>query len=438
MRLAIVGLAMGWSCELGYVTVESLLNILGFEHVWSGNYMTAALQRSAISEPAYTFAHKAIEKDGQVRHIVCAVFKGTTTVADTITDLESVNDGFLAAGKRCANALSAYVQGIEGATNANTTLFITGHSLGGAIANVVGRLTKDIAEDDQRFVYTYASPNYECGDDGKSGYVFPNFRTFTNVADIVPEMPEGLTKIGIEYTYDREALDARQRARFDESYQYFRGPVWDLVSPEEPGALLRPRTLLPGALSRGAGRTFAPANVPTGYTNGRFVRPAGEVADLKVRPAEGALPRNAPSSESRSPKSVPGAEKCTRGSADGKVHPKVYPTGSPRRRTGGAGIQSCLQNALPFFHECAIVFLRTHARVAELADAEVSKTFVERRVSSSLTSGTSGFVGLGNPKYTARYPRHYPRDTFPHFLSWFLTLFFGLFMCRSFSYSRFV
>ena len=227
VRLAIVGLAMGWSCELGYVTVESLLNILGFEHVWSGNYMTAALQRSAISEPAYTFAHKAIEKDGQVRHIVCAVFKGTTTVADTITDLESVNDGFLAAGKRCANALSAYVQGIEGATNANTTLFITGHSLGGAIANVVGRLTKDIAEDDQRFVYTYASPNYECGDDGKSGYVFPNFRTFTNVADIVPEMPEGLAKIGIEYTYDREALDARQRARFDESYQYFRGVAFE-------------------------------------------------------------------------------------------------------------------------------------------------------------------------------------------------------------------
>ena len=30
----------------------------------------------------------------------------------------------------------------------------------------------------------------------------------------------------------------------------------------------------------------------------------------------------------------------------------------------------------------------TQARVAELADAEVSKTFVERRVSSSLTSGT--------------------------------------------------
>ena len=82
-------------------------------------------------------------------------------------------------------------------------------------------------EDDQRFVYTYASPNYECGDDGKSGYVFPNFRTFTNVADIVPEMPSGLGKIGIEYTYDLKTFDEAQRTKFDESYQYFRGVAFE-------------------------------------------------------------------------------------------------------------------------------------------------------------------------------------------------------------------
>ena len=40
--------------------------------------------------------------------------------------------------------------------------------LGAAVANVVGRLTRNIAEDDQRFVYTYASPNYECGDDAEA------------------------------------------------------------------------------------------------------------------------------------------------------------------------------------------------------------------------------------------------------------------------------
>ena len=226
-RLAIIGLVMSWACEMSSITVESLFQTLGFEHVWSSHYAMTTLQRNAISEPARTFAHKAIQKDGRVYHIVCATFKGTTTVNDAITDVKSVGDGFFEAGKNCAEALEAYVQGIEGATDTNTILFITGHSLGAAVANVVGRLTGNIAEDNMRFVYTYASPNYECGKDAESGYVFPNFRTFTNVADAVPTVPPAFPKIGIEYTYDREALTETQRLRFEEAYKYFRGVAFD-------------------------------------------------------------------------------------------------------------------------------------------------------------------------------------------------------------------
>ena len=226
-RLAIIGLVMSWACEMSSLTAESLFLTLGFEHVWSSHYAMSTLLRNAISEPARTFAHKAIQKDGQTYHIVCATFKGTTTLNDAITDVKSVNDGFYAAGKNCADALAAYVRGIEGATDTNTILFITGHSLGAAVANVVGRLTKDIAEDNMRFVYTYASPNYECGDDAKSGYAFPNFRTFTNAADAVPTVPPNFPKIGLEYTYDREALDEQQRARFETAYQYFRGVAFE-------------------------------------------------------------------------------------------------------------------------------------------------------------------------------------------------------------------
>ena len=79
-RLAIVGLVMSWACEMSSITVESLFQTLGFEHVWSSHYAMTTLQRNAISEPARTFAHKAIQKDGRVYHIVCATFKGTTTV----------------------------------------------------------------------------------------------------------------------------------------------------------------------------------------------------------------------------------------------------------------------------------------------------------------------------------------------------------------------
>lgn len=226
-RLAIIGATMSWCCELSSLVAESLFDTLGFEHVWSSHYRLSTLARNAVSEPARTFAHKAVVKDGQTYHIVCATFKGTTTTDDAITDVKSVGDGFLEAGENCAAALAEYVRGIEGATDTNTVLFICGHSLGAAVANVVGRLTRGIAEDDMRFVYTCASPNYECGDDATSGYAFPNFRTFTNVDDAVPTVPPTYTKIGIEYTYDIKALDADQRARFDAAYHYFRGVPFD-------------------------------------------------------------------------------------------------------------------------------------------------------------------------------------------------------------------
>lgn len=226
-RLAIIGLAMSWACEMSSLTIEELFQTLGFEHIWSSHYAISTLVRNAISEPARTFAHKAVQKDGRTYHIVCATFKGTTTLNDAITDVKSVKDGFFEAGKNCADALAAYVQGIEGATDTNTILFITGHSLGAAVANVVGRLTQGIAEDHMRFVYTYASPNYECGDDANSGYGFPNFRTFTNAEDAVPTVPPNFPKIGIEYTYDRTTLDDEQRARFEAAYQYFRGVAFE-------------------------------------------------------------------------------------------------------------------------------------------------------------------------------------------------------------------
>lgn len=226
-RLAVAGLVMSWACELSSLLIEGLLTSLGFEHVWSSHYLLSTIQRNAVSQPARTFAHKAIEVDGEIRHVVFAAFKGTTTIEDAITDVKSVEDGFFEAGKNCADALLTYVDGIEGATSDNTVLFICGHSLGAATANVVGRLTADIADDSRRFVYTFASPNYECEGDEKLDYQFPNFRTFTNAHDIVPMVPPNFPKIGIEHVYDREAMDEEQLSKFEDIYRYFRGVAFD-------------------------------------------------------------------------------------------------------------------------------------------------------------------------------------------------------------------
>ena len=226
-RLAISGLVMSWACELSSVVAKEFLEALGFEHVWSSHYLLSTLQKNAVSQPARTFAHKALLADDKVYHVVYAMFKGTTTIEDAITDMKSVEDGFLEAGQNCAESLAAYVDGIEGATSENTILFICGHSLGAATANVVGRLTSDIAGDSRRFVYTFASPNYECAGEDQLDYQFPNFRTFTNAADIVPMVPPNFHKIGLEYTYDINALSEEQRAKFDRVYTYLRGVAFE-------------------------------------------------------------------------------------------------------------------------------------------------------------------------------------------------------------------
>ena len=58
---------------------------------------------------------RLLTKDGKEYHAFCAVFKGTTTLADTITDIKSVIDGFYEGGRNCADSLKAYINSFEGA-----------------------------------------------------------------------------------------------------------------------------------------------------------------------------------------------------------------------------------------------------------------------------------------------------------------------------------
>ncbi len=233
--LAIIGLALSRACEKSSERVESTLGMLGFSHMVSSHYNSTDHKRNDVSEPARTFAHKAIGVDNKTMHVVCAVFRGTTSFADILTDLRSVDDGFYYAGRSCAEALVDYVQGIEGITYENTIYFITGHSLGGAAANIAARLTRDFAGDSMRFVYTYGSPNYDCGIDYRLNKPFANFHTFSNAADSVPTLPSNFPRIGIEHTYDLVNFDNTRRERFEKIYTHFSGVAFADDDPLGPG-----------------------------------------------------------------------------------------------------------------------------------------------------------------------------------------------------------
>ncbi len=228
INLTVAGLVLSRDAEFTSRKAEKVLDSLGFDRLVSEYYLLSTVTKNEVSEPARTFGHKMLEKDGKEYHVIAAVFKGTTTIPDVITDIESVHDGFYKGGLNCALSLAEYVKGIEGATRDNTILFITGHSLGASTANVVGRLSGSLAKDEAKFVYTFASPNYETEGEAYDGNSYLNFRSYTNEHDVVPKVPLNIpphcfSKIGTEHLFNYDRLDEDQMRRFLKVYEYFRG-----------------------------------------------------------------------------------------------------------------------------------------------------------------------------------------------------------------------
>ena len=235
MNLSVAGLVMSQASEMSREKAEGVLGTLGFGDLKSEYYLLSTETKNDVSQPARTFGHKLVEKDGKQYHIICAIFKGTTTLDDAITDARAAVDGFSEAGENCEKSLDEYVKGISGATKENTILFITGHSLGAATANVVGLLCDDLVVDGSKFVYTYASPNYKVTAAGTTKDNYDNFIRFTNADDSVPLVPPvsdllHYNHVGREVYYNLTGLDADTKAKFDKVYKYMRDQTYEADS----------------------------------------------------------------------------------------------------------------------------------------------------------------------------------------------------------------
>ena len=214
-------LATNIECTIGdnaWSLVESNLRQLGFDNIVSYYFE----EEEDISCAAMVFARS--KKPVHGKYVVAAIYRGTSSYADIISDVKSqLLDGFYEAGAEAADKLREYIYS-QNLTKENTTLFITGHSYGAANASLVSIMSTDLAERDSIFCYSFASPNYYR--DGLTGKGMKMF-TFDSAEDIVPQVPVGpeLDKTGIEIIYDRfdmQQNEPEEYQRFQHVYNYFR------------------------------------------------------------------------------------------------------------------------------------------------------------------------------------------------------------------------
>ncbi len=230
MNIAVMGLILSANIEStvgahAWTLVQSSLEKLGFTNVMHRYFEEA----ERINHPAMAFGRSTEHVDG--KYVVAAVYRGSSSFVDFISDAKAEPHGFQGAGINAVNELRSYCSS-QGLTKENTILFITGHSYGASCASLVGINSTDLAERNSIFCYSFATPNYiRNGLNGEGMKMF----SFNSNEDVVPQVPvgPGLDKTGVSIGYDRLELQLRHPEmyeRFRKLYKHFRDKDFDADS----------------------------------------------------------------------------------------------------------------------------------------------------------------------------------------------------------------
>jgi uncharacterized protein YegL len=213
--------------SVGY---ESLLT-LGFRNIESHNFDSVDTEFEGSDGLVYTLGQQLVEINGEMRQLFILLMRGTSGAFligkewqsnfNFIPDSDYCHSGFHAAALKAYGSLQEYV-GAHNDETAENLFLVTGHSRGGATANLVGwEMTRNrFSSPAQTYVYTFATPNTMLN---MSISASMNIHNIVNRSDMITLLPFALTT---EVTTDDGQLV--------ESAFMKQGNVWsyDGVSPE--------------------------------------------------------------------------------------------------------------------------------------------------------------------------------------------------------------
>ena len=169
--------------------VRQRLTGLGFTQIVQRNYYPA--QQPNHHRVAYTFAHREIVMNGQLRTLIAIVIRGTNGEewhSNFDVGTGDVHEGFALATQALRLDFGEYVYNNNLLNPDENIIFITGHSRGAAVANLLaGQFNEDqfFVQPHYLFAYTFATPNTT----RTPNTTFRNIYNFVNPEDFVPFMP---------------------------------------------------------------------------------------------------------------------------------------------------------------------------------------------------------------------------------------------------------
>ena len=170
------------------VSVQKAMEAFGFQQVRSYNYQFSA---QSSEQTAYTLAVKTVkDRNNKAVRLVAAVIRGTGVYTEWAGNLNvgagNEHAGFAQARDELMDNLEKYLE--ETGAAGRTKFLVTGHSRGGAAANLTAArlMEAGLAEKEDIYGYTFAAPavSTEAKAEG-----YENIFNIVSGSDLVPQVP---------------------------------------------------------------------------------------------------------------------------------------------------------------------------------------------------------------------------------------------------------